>query len=196
MSPTQNLTKLSHSASARRPSKTQRILTIGLVLAGILGFGFSYLRGPSSAQLSEALAAIDLPNNFHLVGTVDVHSSGSFAGDCFDSCSGGEFLAENQQSTSASDNQKNLEAADALVRRGGWQLVHSYRNDSAYTDQKAEGEPASKIGPLTNIYCKSKMQLEVISELRHPQGSDIANHSDADLLAGLEYNLESRSCSY
>lgn len=196
MSPNQTLTKLSHPAWARRPSKIQKILIIGLGLVGVLWFGSIYLRGPSSAQMSEALHAIELPNSFHLVGTVDVHSGGSFAGDCFDSCSGGDLLAENRQSTSASDNEKNLEAADALVRSEGWQLVHSYRDDSTYLYQKDQGESASKIGSVTNIYCKSRMQLEVISGLRHPHGSDITNQNDADLLAGLEYSLESRNCSY
>lgn len=194
MNPNQKLTKLSHPGWARRPSKIQRILIIGLALVGILWFGFLFLRGPSSAQMSEALHAIELPNNFHLVGTVFVHSSGSFAGDCFDSCSGGNFLAENRQSTSASDNEKNLEAADALVRNEGWQLVRFYKDDSAY--QKDRGESTSGDGSVTNIYCKSRMQLEVTSGLRYPHDSDLTNRDDADLLAGLKYSLESRNCSY
>lgn len=196
MNPEQQPTKSSHPARARRPSKTQTILLVGLAIVGILWFGSAYLRGPSSAQISEALHAIELPNNFHLVGTVDVHSGGSFAGDCFDSCSGGELLAENRQSTSAADNEKNLEAADVLVKGEGWRLVHSYKDDSAYTYQKDQGNSASEIGSVTNTYCKSKMQLEVISGLRHPRGSDITSQNDSDLVAGLEYSLESRDCSY
>jgi hypothetical protein len=174
----------------------QKVLVVGLVLVGILWFGFIYLRGPSSAQMSKALGTIQLPNNFQLVGAVAVHSAGSFAGDCFDSCSGGDLLAENRQSTSASDNEKNLEAADALVRSEGWKLVHSYKDDSTYSNQKDQGSSASNIDSVTNTYCKSRMQLEVISGLRHPEGSDIANQNDSDFLAGLEYRLESRNCSY
>src|SRR5450631_4158126 len=113
MNPNQKLSKLSHPGWVRRLSKIQKTVIIGLALVGILWFGFVFLRGPSSAQMSEALHAIQLPNDFHLVGTVVVHSGGSFAGDCFDSCSGGDLLAENRQGTSASDNEKNLEAADA-----------------------------------------------------------------------------------
>jgi hypothetical protein len=196
MSPDQQLTKLSHRAWARRPSKIQRMLVIGLGLAGILWFGFIYLRGPSGAQMSEALHTIELPNSFQLVGAVDVHSGGSIAGDCFDSCGGGSLLAENRQSNSASDNERNLDAADALVRSEGWKLVRSYRDDSTYRYQKDQGRSASEIGSVTNIYCKSRMQLEVISGLHHPLGSDLTNQTDADLLAGLEYSLESRNCSY
>ena len=195
MNPNQRLTKPSHPGWVRRLSKRQKTLIIGLTVVGILWFGFFFLRGPSSAQMSEALHAIQLPNDFHLVGTVVVHSGNSFAGDCFDSCSGGNLLAENRQSTSASDNEKNLGAADALVRSDGWKLAYSYKDDSAYTYQKNQGESASKIGSVTNIYCKSRMQLEVISGLRHPRGSDITNQTDADLLAGLEYNLQNRNCS-
>ncbi|MEP7369541.1 MAG: hypothetical protein ABI662_07800 [Dermatophilaceae bacterium] len=172
------------------------MIITGLVLVGILGAGFFYLRGPSEAQMSKALYAIKLPDNFHVVGTVYIHSSGSFAGDCFDTCSGGNLLAENRQGTSGSDNEKNLEAADALVKGEGWQLVHSYKNDSSYTSQKTQGESSSNIGSVKNTYCKSRMQLEVVSGLRHPYGSDITQRTDADRLAGLEYSLESRSCSY
>ena len=146
--------------------------------------------------MSEALHAIELPKDFHLVNTVDAHSGGSFAGDCFDSCGGGDLLAENPQSTSASDDEQNLEAADALVRSEGWRLVYSYKNDSDYTRRKDRRDSGSEIGSVKNIYCKSRMQLEVISRLRHPLGSDLANRNDADLLAGLEYGLESRNCSY
>ena len=196
MNPNQKLTKLSHPGWIRRLSKIQKTLIIGLALVGILWSGFVFLRGPSSAQMSEALHAIQLPKDFHLVGAVVIHSSGSFAGDCFDSCIGGDFLAENRQGSSASDNEKNLEAADALVRGEGWRLAYSYKDDSVYTDMKNLGWSASAIGSVTNIYCKSRMQLEVVSELRHPYGSDITKQTDADLLAGLEYNLQSRSCSH
>jgi len=174
----------------------QTLIIVGLVLFGILSVGFLYLRGPSSSQMSEELHAIELPDSFLLVGTVDVRSSGSFAGDCFDSCSGGDLVAENRRSTSAADNEKNLEAADVLVRKEGWRLVHPYKDDSAYRYREDQGGSAFKSGSVRNIYCKSKMQLEVSSGLRHPLGSDLANRDDADLLAGLEYRLESRSCSY
>lgn len=156
------------------------MIITGLVLVGILGAGFFYLSGPSEAQMSKALYAIKLPSNFHVVGTVDIHSGGSFAGDCFDSCSGGDLVAENPQSTSVTDREKNLEAADVLVKSAGWQLVHS----------------ASTTDTVRNTYCKSRMQLEVISGLRHPNGSDLTQQTEADRLAGLEYSLESRKCSY
>jgi hypothetical protein len=173
------------------------MIIAGLVLVSILGIGFFFLRGPSDAQISKALYAIKLPSNFHLVGTVEIHSSGSFAGDCFDSCSGGDLLAENRQSTSVSDSEKNLEAADVFVKSAGWQLVHSsYRNHLAPVSPKTQDESASPTGTVTNTYCKSRMQLEVISGLRHPNDSDITQQTDADLVAGLEYSLEVRNCSY
>jgi hypothetical protein len=173
------------------------MIIAGLVLVSILWIGFFFRRGPSDAQISKALYAIKLPSNFHLVGTVEIHSSGSFAGDCFDSCSGGDLLAENRQSTSVSDSEKNLEAADVFVKSAGWQLVHSsYRNHLAPVSPKTQDESASPTGTVTNTYCKSRMQLEVISGLRHPNDSDITQQTDADLVAGLEYSLEVRNCSY
>lgn len=190
----QNQTKSSHPFWARRPSKMQRALIIGLALVGVLWAGFTYLRGPSTSHMSEALEAIRLPGSFHPVGTVHVHSGGSFAGDCYDACDGGDFYAENRQSTSASNNEKNLEAADALVRAEGWQLVYSYKNDSAY--QRGFGEPESESDSVENVYCKSRMQLEVSSGLRHPFDVAMSKQEDADLIAGLTYSLASRSCSY
>ena len=195
MNPDQELTKPPRSGWARRPSKRQKILIIGLAIVGMLWFGFQYLVGPSTARMSEELQAIGLPTNFHRVGDVHGNSSGSFAGDCFDACSGANLLAENQQSISASDNEKNLETADALVKSAGWRLVSSYKDDSSYKYQKELGDSASKIGSVMNTYCKPRMRLEVTSRQRYPFGSDVAHLNDADILAGMEYDLQSKNCS-